>query len=117
MKARLQPRINLARRTALETVIPLATRFMVFTGGDVRQQSMKEIWNSERMNALRLQQFIGRRRQDGVCGNCGQLSHYLPDNIEAHRVTPTDKFKKLVSVNPNVDAPGGTREFTTVAAA
>ena len=30
MKARLEPRINLAGRTALETVIPLATPFIVF---------------------------------------------------------------------------------------
>ena len=51
--------------------------------GDVRQQSMKEIWNSDRMNALRLQHLEGRRRQNGVCGNCGQLSHCLPDNIDA----------------------------------
>src|SRR5665811_2426801 len=35
--------------------------------GDVRRQSMKEIWNSERMNALRLQHLEGRRRQNGVC--------------------------------------------------
>ena len=84
--------------------------------GDVRQQSMKEIWNSERMNALRLQHLEGRRRQNGVCGNCGQLSHCLPDNIDAHRLVLLDKFKKLVPVNPNVEAPGGTREFTTVAA-
>ena len=55
MNARPLPRINLAGRTALETIIPLAARFMVFTVGDVRQQSMKEIWNSERMNTLRLQ--------------------------------------------------------------
>ena len=30
MKARLEPRINLQGRTALETVIPLATPFIVF---------------------------------------------------------------------------------------
>ena len=31
MKARLEPRINLEGRTALEAVIPLATPFIVFT--------------------------------------------------------------------------------------
>ena len=62
--------------------------------GDVRIQSMKEIWTSEAMNALRLQHLEGRRRQNGVCGNCGQLSHCLPDNIDAHRVALLDKFKK-----------------------
>jgi len=84
--------------------------------GDVRRRSMKEIWNSELMNALRLQHLEGRRRQNGVCGNCGQLSHCLPDNIDTHRLVLLDKFKKLVPLNPAVEAPGGTREFTNVAA-
>ena len=85
--------------------------------GDVRTQSMKEIWTSERMNALRLQHLEGRRRQNGVCGNCGQLSHCLPDNIDAHRVKLLDKFRKEVAVNPNVPAPGGDNPLFTVVAA
>jgi len=85
--------------------------------GDVRTQSMKEIWNSEKMNALRLQHLEGRRKQNGVCGNCGQLSHCLPDNIDAHRVALLAKFKQAVAVDPNVEPPGGTnRKFTAVAA-
>jgi radical SAM protein with 4Fe4S-binding SPASM domain len=85
--------------------------------GDVRQQSMKAIWNCERMNALRLQHLEGRRRQNGVCGNCGQLSHCLPDNIDAHRPALLEKFKKLVRINPDIDAPGGLNEpFLAVAA-
>jgi radical SAM protein with 4Fe4S-binding SPASM domain len=85
--------------------------------GDVRQQSMKDIWNSERMNALRLQHLEGRRRQNGVCGNCGQLSHCLPDNIDAHRVGLLEKFKEAIPVNPNIEPPGGVnRTFSAVAA-
>jgi radical SAM protein with 4Fe4S-binding SPASM domain len=85
--------------------------------GDVRTQSMKDIWNSDRMNALRLQHLEGRRRQNGVCGNCGQLSHCLPDNIDAHRLPLLAKFKTLVAIDPNVEPPGGTnRKFTAVAA-
>jgi radical SAM protein with 4Fe4S-binding SPASM domain len=85
--------------------------------GDVRAQSMKEIWNSEAMNALRLQHLEGRRRQNGVCGNCGQLSHCLPDNIDAHRLTLLGKFKTLVAVDPEIEPPGGiNRKFTAVAA-
>ena len=72
--------------------------------GDVRQQSMKEIWTSERMNALRLQHLEGRRRQNGVCGNCGQLSHCLPDNIDAHRVPLLEKFKRGRSGRPECRA-------------
>ena len=85
--------------------------------GDVRRESMKEIWNSERMNALRLQHLEGRRRQNGVCGNCGQLSHCLPDNIDAHRLALLAKFKTLVPLDPTVEPPGGTnRRYAAVAA-
>ena len=85
--------------------------------GDVREQSMKEIWTSPRMNALRLQHLEGRRKQNGVCGNCGQLSHCLPDNIDAHRIGLLAKFKTLVAVDPSVEPPGGAnRKFTDVAA-
>jgi radical SAM protein with 4Fe4S-binding SPASM domain len=85
--------------------------------GDVRSQSMKEIWTSERMNALRLQHLEGRRRQNGVCGNCGQLSHCLPDNIDAHRVKLLAKFRKEVALAPNVIAPGGDNPAFAVVAA
>lgn len=85
--------------------------------GDVRQQSMKEIWNSDRMNALRLQHLEGRRRENGVCGNCGQLSHCLPDNIDAHRPMLLEKFLAEVPVDTSVEAPGGYRERPGVIAA
>jgi len=75
--------------------------------GDVRRQSMKDIWNSELMNALRLQHLEGRRRQNAVCGGCGQLSHCLPDNIDAHRPALLAKFKEAVRLDPSAIAPGG----------
>jgi radical SAM protein with 4Fe4S-binding SPASM domain len=50
--------------------------------GDVRKQSMKSIWTSERMQALRIQHLEGKRREHSVCSGCGQLSHCLPDNID-----------------------------------
>jgi len=69
------------------------------------------------MNALRLQHLEGRRRQNGVCGNCGQLSHCLPDNIDAHRVPLLDTFRKQVALNPDVPPPGGGNPaFPAVAA-
>jgi radical SAM protein with 4Fe4S-binding SPASM domain len=85
--------------------------------GDVRKQSMKEIWNSDLMNALRLQHLEGRRRQNGVCGNCGQLSHCLPDNIDAHRPKLLAKFKSVVRLNPDVAAPGGINHKISAVAA
>jgi hypothetical protein len=50
-------------------------------------------------------------------GNCGQLSHCLPDNIDAHRLVLLEKFKTLVPVDPHLEPPGGAnRKFTAVAA-
>jgi radical SAM protein with 4Fe4S-binding SPASM domain len=85
--------------------------------GDVRTQSMKEIWTSAAMNALRLQHLEGRRRQNNVCGNCGQLSHCLPDNIDSHRLKLLEKFKTLATIDPAAEPPGGAdRKFAAVAA-
>lgn len=53
--------------------------------GDVSHQSVKKIWHSEKMNALRLQHLEGQRKNNPVCSQCGQLSHCLPDNIDAFR--------------------------------
>ena len=78
---------------------------------------MKSIWNSDAMNALRLQHLDGRRKQNQVCGNCGQLSHCLPDNIDAHRPMLLEKFKSRVVIDSNLEPPGGSnRRFAAVAA-
>lgn len=66
--------------------------------GDVREQSMLEIWNSDKMNELRLQHLEGKRRQNPVCGSCGQVSHCLPDNIDAHRVELLDRMRAHLQV-------------------
>jgi hypothetical protein len=77
---------------------------------------MKEIWNSRRMNALRLQHLEGRRREHSVCGKCGQLSHCLPDNIDAHRETLLHRFKETVPLVPDADPAGAERPVRAVAA-
>jgi len=53
--------------------------------GDISKQSVKEVWHSKQMNALRQQHLEGRRMENQVCSQCGQLSHCLPDNIDAFR--------------------------------
>ncbi len=62
--------------------------------GDVRTQTMRDIWNSEQMNALRLMHLEGRRHEHPVCGGCGQLSHCLPDNVDAHREVLLERFRE-----------------------
>lgn len=53
--------------------------------GDVRKQSMKEIWTSPEMQALRRQHLRGERNQNPTCGKCRQLSNCMADNIDSHR--------------------------------
>lgn len=84
--------------------------------GDVRSESMRQIWNSERMNALRLQHLEGRRCENGTCGNCGQLTHCLPDNIDAFRPILLNKFLDALESKPTVAAPGGLKKKTPIAA-
>lgn len=52
--------------------------------GDVREHSLLEIWNSQEFNELRLLHLQGERKQHPVCSKCGQLTHCLPDNIDAY---------------------------------
>lgn len=53
--------------------------------GDLRKESLHDVWHGEAMNKMRLMQLQGNRREHPVCGRCGQLSHCLPDNIDAFR--------------------------------
>jgi len=75
--------------------------------GDVREKTLKTIWNSPELNALRLQHLQGKRNDNPVCGNCGQLSHCLPDSIDEFRDLLLPKFINHVgaSIN-NVKVPG-----------
>ncbi|KZD12199.1 radical SAM protein [Oceanibaculum pacificum] len=76
--------------------------------GDVRQQSLKSIWHSDSLNALRQLHLEGKRRQHPVCGSCGQLSHCLPDNIDAHREALLPRFREYAAGNISPEVPGMT---------
>jgi radical SAM protein with 4Fe4S-binding SPASM domain len=52
--------------------------------GDVRQQSLKEIWEADALFQHQMDQLTGKRKANSVCGQCGQLSHCLPDNIDPY---------------------------------
>ena len=84
--------------------------------GDVRTTPLSQIWNSDAMNALRLQHLEGRRCENKVCGSCGQLTHCLPDNIDNHREMLLERFREKVTINPAVKAPGGLKPMAPIAA-
>lgn len=62
--------------------------------GDVRNESLKEIWHGKNINALRMQHLEGKRKQNPVCSQCGQLSHCLPDNIDIYRDDLLPRFRE-----------------------
>lgn len=51
--------------------------------GDVKIQSVKEIWNSEAMREYQKLFLSGERKSHPVCAECGQLKQGQPDNIDA----------------------------------
>ena len=75
--------------------------------GDVRDQSVKEIWNGEKLKAFRKMFLEGERRKHPQCGKCGQMTHGLPDNIDPYReellhtLTQSGYFDGVNSVEPS----------------
>lgn len=65
--------------------------------GDARSQSLSDIWNARAFNELRLAHLEGKRTQNSVCGQCGQLSHCRPDNIDGYREQLIPKLKAAMN--------------------
>lgn len=62
--------------------------------GDVREQSVKDVWNGERLKRYRKMFLEGSRKDHPQCGNCGQMTHGLPDNIDPYREELLQKLTK-----------------------
>ncbi len=52
--------------------------------GDTKTQTIKEIWESQTLREHQVAHLQGRRKHNATCAECGQLSHCLPDNIDAY---------------------------------
>lgn len=52
--------------------------------GNAKTESVKDIWQGNKM--LKLQKLFLRKERKGhpVCGDCGQMTHGSPDNIDCH---------------------------------
>lgn len=51
--------------------------------GDGRTDSVKDIWNGQALFEHRLAHLQKKRKEHPVCGACGQLTHCMPDDIDA----------------------------------
>lgn len=63
--------------------------------GDLRIESLREVWDGGRMLAHRTAHLDGRRTQHPTCGQCGQISHCGPDSIEDGLDTMREKYTDL----------------------
>lgn len=52
--------------------------------GDVKKQTIKEIWNGDALRAYQKTFLMKKRKAHPVCGNCGQMSHGQPDDIDGY---------------------------------
>ncbi|NVZ11208.1 radical SAM protein [Allochromatium humboldtianum] len=63
--------------------------------GDVRKDSLRSIWNGVQLNSLRRLHLEGRRSERSMCSDCGQLTHGMPDNIDAYCADLLKRFDFL----------------------
>lgn len=53
--------------------------------GDMKQQSLKQIWNSKQLNDLRKLHLLGQRCKNETCKVCGHIQHAQVDNIDSFK--------------------------------
>jgi radical SAM protein with 4Fe4S-binding SPASM domain len=53
--------------------------------GDLKAETLRDIWHSPGMSQLRRLHLQGRRRDNPVCGTCGHIKYSQIDNIDPYR--------------------------------
>ena len=82
--------------------------------GDVRNQSVQEIWDGKQMRAYRKMFLQGDRKKHSVCGGCGQMTHGMPDNIDAFKENLLEKLTSQGYFDDVPDLIDGGEEFLSV---
>jgi MoaA/NifB/PqqE/SkfB family radical SAM enzyme len=62
--------------------------------GDATKQSVREIWNGPQLYGYRAMHLRLQRKRHPICGSCGQLSHCLPDDIDAYAQTLLERLEQ-----------------------
>lgn len=62
--------------------------------GDTKVQSVKDIWNGDKLFEYQKKFLSMKRKGHPVCGQCGQLSHGQPDNIDPYA---SELLEKLIA--------------------
>jgi len=74
--------------------------------GNLKNESLGDIWNSVEMNKLRRLHLQGRRRENPVCRACGHVKYAQVDNIDPYRERLLSKMAaaELTVATPSKDA-------------
>ncbi len=62
--------------------------------GDAKTQKVKDIWNGEELREYQKMFLVKKRKAHPVCGNCGQMSHGQPDDIDEYAEMLLGKLRK-----------------------
>jgi MoaA/NifB/PqqE/SkfB family radical SAM enzyme len=62
--------------------------------GDTRIESVKNIWLGEKIKEYQKMFLMKKRKHHQVCGNCGQMSHGMPDDIDQYSEILLSKIQK-----------------------
>lgn len=60
--------------------------------GDTKVESIRHIWKGDKLFNYQRMFLLMKRKGHAVCGQCGQLSHGLPDNIDPYADELLDKL-------------------------
>jgi len=52
--------------------------------GDAKTQKVKDIWTGEQLREYQKMFLMKKRKTHPVCGNCGQMTHGQPDDIDKY---------------------------------
>ncbi len=61
--------------------------------GDIKSESVKAIWNGEKLLNYQKMFLRKERKNHPICGECGQLTHGLPDDIDFYAEKLLKKLK------------------------
>lgn len=63
--------------------------------GDLKRNSIFEIWNSEQLKELQYQHLTGKRLENEICSNCGHIRFCQVDDIDQYSETILRNIKRV----------------------
>ena len=61
--------------------------------GDVKTEKVKDIWNGRRLLNYQKMFLRKQRKNHPICGNCGQMTHGMPDDIDDYAEDLLKKYE------------------------